>query len=60
MKNKDRFLKVYANLSLDLRKEIILIIEDKPITWNVAYDEIEAETELGIKILEKIIEMELI
>ncbi|MDO8537590.1 MAG: hypothetical protein Q7S21_01775 [archaeon] len=61
---KSRFLSVYANLSLDLRKEIILIIEEgeeeKPITWNVAFNEISNETKLGKKILKKIIELELI
>ena len=61
---KNRFLSVYSNLSLDLRKEIILIIEEdkeeKPITWNVAYNEIFNETKLGEKILKKIIALELI
>lgn len=60
MKWKDRFLNVYSNLSIDIRKEIIVIVDDKPITWNVAYEEIEKETELGKKILNKIIELELI
>ena len=58
---KDRFIKVYSNLNFGVRKEVILLIENKPITWNVAYNEIvESETELGKKILKKIIEMKLI
>ncbi len=60
MEEKSRFLKVYANLSIDLRREIITLIEDKPITWNVAYEEIEKETKLGKEILKKILELELI
>jgi hypothetical protein len=60
MKEKDRFLKVFSNLSIDLRKEIILVIDNQPITWNVAYQEIMNETELGDKILKKLIELELI
>ena len=60
MKGKDQFLKVYSNLSLDLRREIIVLAEGKPITWNVAYEEIEEETKLGEKILKKILELELI
>jgi hypothetical protein len=57
MKGKDIFLKVYSNLSMDLRKEIILVIDSQPITWAVAYEEISKETELGEKILKKLIEM---
>lgn len=60
MKEKDRFLRVFSNLSVDLRKEIILLVDDKPITWNIAYEEIMNETKLGEKILEKLIELELI
>lgn len=60
MEGKDKFLKVYANLSMDLRKEIIALVDSKPITWNVAYEEIDKGTELGEKILKKLIEMELI
>jgi len=60
MKEKDKFLKVFSNLSIDLRKEIILVIDNQPITWNVAYQEIINETKLGEKILKKLIELELI
>ena len=60
MRGKERFLKVYSNLPIDIRREIILVIEDQPITWSVAYDEIMKETELGRKIIKKLIEMELI
>ena len=60
MKEKDRFLRVFSNLSIDLRKEIILVIDDQPITWNVAYEEIKNETKLGKRILKKLIELELI
>lgn len=60
MKEKDRFLKVFSNLSIDLRKEIILVIDDQPITWNVAYEEISKETVLGERILKKLIELEFI
>ena len=60
MEGKDQFLRIYSNLSLDLRREIIVLVDDKPITWNVAYHEIEKETKLGKKILKKIIELELI
>lgn len=64
MNKKSRFLRVYSNLPLDLRKEIILIIKeegsDKPMTWNVAFDEVSNDTALSQRILDKMVEMELI
>lgn len=61
MDNKAKFLKVYANLPINLRNEIILVIEDKePITWNVAFIEINNDTELGNIILEKLKKLNII
>jgi hypothetical protein len=60
---KDKFFKFYANLPLNLRKEIVLDLgadQGGPITWEVAYREINADTELGGKILEKLIELKFI
>lgn len=48
---RERFLKVYANTPLNLRDDIILVYESKPITWNVAYLEIKAKSEESEKIL---------
>lgn len=60
MEGKNKFLKVYANLSLDLRREIIALVYNKPITWNVAYEEIENETKLGQEIIKKLVELDFI
>ena len=58
---KDRFFKVYANLPLNLRNEIVLVLPDKgPITWHVAYLEITNETALGKEILQRLIELDII
>lgn len=63
---KMRFLKVYQNLPLSERKNTILLLEDKkdkkkePISWEIAYIEIEQETEIGEKILNKLIKLNLI
>ncbi|MBL7150803.1 hypothetical protein ISS86_02645 [Candidatus Microgenomates bacterium] len=54
MKKQENFFKVYANLPLNLRSEIILVIDDEPITWRVAYLEIKGKTKLGKQILEKL------
>ena len=61
MENKDSFLKVYSNLPINLRNEVILVLSDKgPITWNVAFLEINNETELGKIILNKLMELKII
>ena len=59
---KDKFFKFYANLPLNIRREVILDlgIPHGPITWEVAYREINANTVLGKKILEKLIELDFI
>ena len=49
------FLKIYANLPLGVRKEIILVLDDRgPITWDVAFVEVQANTPLSKMILEKL------
>ncbi len=58
--SEDKFIRVYSNLPLKLRNEIILVIDNEPITWNVAYSEIVHGTEKGKKILKKLIEMKVI
>ncbi len=57
---RERFLKIYSNIPLGLRKEIILVIDGEPITWNVAYIEVKNDTEKGKKILKKLKELEII
>ncbi|KPJ56297.1 hypothetical protein AMJ49_05220 [Parcubacteria bacterium DG_74_2] len=59
--NRERFLRVYANLPLNVREEIICVLDKKgPITWNVAYLEIKNNTKLGEEILEKLKDLEII
>ena len=60
---RDKFFKFYANLPLNLRKEIILDLGENqggPVTWEVSYREINADTELGKKILDKLVELKFI
>ena len=58
---KDKFFKVYANLPINLREEIVLVLPEKgPITWNVAYLEISSDTQLGNEILQKLIELKIL
>ncbi|OGI29648.1 MAG: hypothetical protein A2288_02490 [Candidatus Moranbacteria bacterium RIFOXYA12_FULL_44_15] len=62
--DKARFLKVYANLPIKIREQVVLVIEENnvknTISWNVAYIEIENETVLGKKIFDKLVKLELI
>lgn len=51
---KEKFLKIYSNLPLELRKEIILVLDKKPITWNVAFIEISNNTKKASIILKKL------
>lgn len=57
---KENFLKIYANLPLSVRKEIILTIDDKPITWDVAFFEVHNDTDISQIILEKLEKLEII
>ncbi len=58
---KEKFFKIYADLPLGLRDEIILVLPEKgPITWNVAFLEVEQDTALSAEILEKLNELEII
>lgn len=62
--NREKFLRAFANLPLNTRQEIILVLEEKgvkqPITWEVAYFEIKNNTPRSEKILEKLQELNLI
>lgn len=57
---KERFYKIYNNLPLALREEIILVIKNEPITWKVARLEIDNSTLLSTEILEKLSELKIV
>lgn len=52
---KDRFYKVYNNLPLGVRDEVVAVVNisgyNEPISWRVAKLEIDEDTELSKKIL---------
>lgn len=58
--NREKFLKVYYNLPLGIREEVIYVLDEKPMTWNAVFIEINAKTEIGDKILEKLAELKII
>ena len=61
---REKFLKAFANLPLNTRGEIILVLEEEgrkqPITWNVAYFEVKNDTPKSKEILRKLEEMGLV
>lgn len=57
---REDFLKVYANIPLGLRDDIILVFEGKSLTWNVAYLEVMANTDISHKILKELKDLNLI
>ncbi len=55
-----KFIQIYSNLPLRTREEIIAVIDNKPISWNVAYQEITHKTKKGEEILEKLKKMRIV
>lgn len=59
--HRDDFFRFYANLPLNIRREVVLDLKERgPITWEVAYLEIKADSDLGKEILQKLIELKFI
>lgn len=57
---KSKFLKVYANIPIAMRMEIIAIVDGDPFTWNSAKIEIENDTDLGKNIIKSLINTEIL
>lgn len=60
MNLQTKFLRIYANLPLNQRTEIVVVVDNEPLTWNAAKIEIENNTEKGKEILEKLVELGII
>ncbi len=60
MDKKAEFFKIYSNLPLGLRNEIIVVIDDIPLTWNAARIEIENDTDKAELILDKLVQLGII
>ena len=56
--HRDSFFRFYANLPIGVRREVVLDLSERgPITWEVAYREINENSELGKVILQKLVEL---
>lgn len=51
MIKEEDFFKIYSNIPLEERNNAIVVIKNKPISWNLAYQEIKNKTKLGQEIL---------
>ncbi len=47
-----KFLKIYANLPLSVRSDVVVVVKNEPLTWNSAHLEVEQNTPVGKEILE--------
>lgn len=54
MNLRERFLKIYSDVPLGLRKEIILVSDEEPLTWNAVYVEVFNNTEMSRKMLKRL------
>lgn len=52
-----KFLRIYAHVPENLRKDILVVVDNEPYTWTTAYLEIKENTGLGKKILKALDEI---
>ena len=55
-----KFQQIYANLPLSQRNEIVIVIDNEPLTWNAARIEVDNNTEKGKQILELLVKLKII
>jgi septum formation topological specificity factor MinE len=60
MNTKNKFITIYANLPIELRREIIAVVDKSPVTWNAAKIEIENDSEKGKIILKNLVKIGII
>jgi len=56
--NRDAFFRLYPNLPIAIRRETVVVLDKVgPVSWEIAFKEINAGTDLGNVILEKLFEL---
>lgn len=60
MVKEEAFFKIYSNIPLEERNNAIVVIKDKPMSWNLAYQEIKNKTKLGQEILKRLKRLDII
>ena len=49
---RSKFLKAFSRVPLELRNEIVALLDNEAITWSVANIEVKGKSKKGDKILE--------
>lgn len=60
MEDNQKFFKVFSNVPVDERNNVVVIIDGESISWNLASIEIKNNTKRGGKILKTLEELEII
>ncbi len=58
--DREKFIRVYANIPDSLRADIIVVVDKQPYTWETAYFEVKESTKLSEKILKTLKEIGII
>ena len=56
----EEFFKIYANLPIEERNNVVVVINKQPISWNIAYLEIKNNTKIGQQILKTLKELSIL
>ena len=57
---REKFLSAYANIPNSLRKEIIVIVDERTYTWDSTYFEVKNNTKFSEKLLSTLSELKII
>lgn len=60
MDKKAVFQKIYANLPLGARQEIVAVLNGEPLSWNAAWLEIDQDTQKAKEILDYLFELRIL
>lgn len=60
MEGNEDFFRVYSGLPIEERKMVVVVLDDEPISWNLAKVEIKNNTSRGKKIIEILKKLDII
>ncbi len=60
MNLQTKFLQIYANLPINQRQGVVVVVDNEPLSWNAAKLEIDQDTERGKQILELLVKLGII
>lgn len=55
-----RFFEIYNNVPDKIRNEVIVVVDEKPYSWNAVYIELKSGTSLGKIMYDKLVRMEIV